>query len=73
MMHDLRPGDGTTAKSFTKVLRSDDGRDALTLTFKPPRGQEFVTLFLGVVQKGTADVDIDAMLERLGYVPKSKP
>jgi hypothetical protein len=68
-MQDLRPGDGTFAKSFVRVLRSGTG-DELALTFRAPKGKEFVTLFLGAVPKGTADVDIDAMLARLGYFPK---
>lgn len=68
-MDDLRPGDGSTGTSYTKVLRGDN--QELKLTFKPPRGQEFVTLFLGVVPKGSVEVDIDAMLAKLGYFPKS--
>jgi hypothetical protein len=65
----LHPGDATFAKSFTKISRGDNGAQ-LSAGFKPPKGREFVVLLLGDVEKGQPWVDVEKMLNELGFYRK---
>lgn len=65
----LRPGDATFAKSFTKISRGGNG-EQLSAGFKPPKGREFVVLLLGDVEKGQPWVDVEKMLNDLGFYRK---
>lgn len=65
----LHPGDATFAKSFTKISRGDNGAQ-LSVGFKPPKGMEFVVLLLGDVEKGQSWVDVEKMLNELGFYRK---
>lgn len=64
--HTLDTGDATFASSFTKISRSDDGAQ-MSASFKPPKGEEFVVLLIGTVPKGQAWVDVEPMLNELGF------
>ena len=65
----LHPGDATFAKSFTKISRGDCGAQ-FSAAFKPPKGRELVVLLLGDVEKGQPWVDIEKMLNELGFYRK---
>ena len=65
----LQPGDATFAKSFTKISRGDNGAQ-FSAAFKPPKGREFVVLLLGNVEKGQPWVDVEKMLNELGFYRK---
>lgn len=65
----LHPGDATFAKSFTKISRGDCGAQ-FSAAFKPPKGREFVVLLLGDVEKGQSWVDVEKMLNDLGFYRK---
>ncbi len=62
----LHIGDGTFASSFTKVSRGENG-DQFNASFKAPKGREFVVLLIGDVEKGTISVDVEKMLNDLGF------
>lgn len=64
--YELYEGDCSFAKRFNKITRSDSG-EQLTGTFNAPRGREFVVLLLGDVEAGQSAVDINKMLNELGY------
>ena len=66
----LHPGDATFAKSFTKISRGDNG-EQLSAGFKPPKGREFVVLLLGDVENGQSWVDVEKMLNDLGFYRKA--
>lgn len=68
--HDLCAGDATFAKSFQKISRGDNGAQ-MTAGFKAPKGREFVVLLLGDVEAGQSWVDIEKMLNDLGFYRKS--
>ena len=65
----LHPGDATFATSFTKISRGDCGAQ-FSAAFKPPKGREFVVLLLGDVEKGQSWVDVEKMLNDLGFYRK---
>lgn len=66
---ELYAGDATFAKSFSKVSRGDNG-EQLTASFSAPKGREFVVLLLGDVDKGQSWVDVEKMLNDLGFYRK---
>lgn len=72
----LYDGDVTFQSSFNKVGFVGD-TSIVTSGFKPPKGQKFVVLLLGTVDKGARDCDPVAMLNALGFVsaqtPKDQP
>lgn len=63
---ELHAGDATFAKSFNKISRGENG-EQLTVGSKAPKGREFVTMLLGDVEAGQAWVDIEVMLNELGF------
>jgi hypothetical protein len=69
--YELFEGDCTFATHFNKVLRSDCGAE-VTAGFKAPRGREFVVLLLGDVEAGQGCVDVDKMLNELGYFKRDE-
>jgi len=69
--HTLNIGDASFAKTFSKVSRSDDGAQ-LTASFKAPKGQEFVVLLLGTTEAGQSWVDVEKMLNELGFYYKEQ-
>lgn len=62
----LHPGDATFSGSFKKISRGDNGQQ-MTAAFNPPKGREFVVLLLGDVEKGQSWVDVEKMLNDLGF------
>lgn len=62
----LQNGDATFQKKFTKVAFTDSS--VVECDFLPPKGQQFVTLLLGTAPKGAKDFDVEAALNRLGFV-----
>lgn len=64
--YDLHAGDATFAKSFSKISRGDNG-EQITAGFNAPKGREFVVMLLGDVEKGQSWVDIEKMLNELGF------
>lgn len=67
----LNYGDATFSSSFAKIMRSDEGYE-LKASFKPERGKEFVVLLLGETDKGTPYVDVEEMLNKLGFYREPK-
>lgn len=67
----LGPGDASFASNFKKVTRSDCGA-SYEAGFKPPKGREFVVLLLGDAPKGSAWVDVEKMLNDLGFFRKDE-
>lgn len=63
---ELHNGDVTFQKKFTKVAFTDSS--VIEGDFLPPKGQKFVTLLLGTASKDANDYDVEAALNRLGFV-----
>lgn len=59
----LEIGDCTYSKTFNKVSRGDGGA-YLDVGFKAPKGEEFVSMLIGVVPAKTVEYDLQKMLKR---------
>lgn len=66
-------GDATFCKSFTKVGFSEDGSIKAATNFRPPKGQQFVTLLIGTISAKATDCDIESMLNSLGFYRRDEP
>lgn len=63
-MIELNDGDASFSSTFE--LKTP----VIAAKFKPRRGKKFVVLLLGEVDKNEETADIEAMLNKLGFVRK---
>lgn len=59
----LSLGDCTYSTTFNKLSRGENG-NYLQVSFKPPKGQEFISMVIGTVPAKTVDYDLAKMLKR---------
>lgn len=64
-------GDVSKVAKFEVASLAGDGQTVLTATAKPPKGKKFAVLLLCTIDKddNPLDLDLDAALYAIGYVP----
>jgi len=66
----LNDGDASFVSTFNKTCWGEESAQQFTFSFKPPKGEKFVVMLLGTAPKNATDYDLEAALNRLGFVRK---